>query len=423
MVARTPLVMAGGTVQELPAGDTLIATDAPALSRTLSHSNGGIGPSYLSIGPVTVNTVCSFRLPVRLPCSTTQWRLKGRNYDQLNVAAKTGFTLDQVIKGDMTAASTGATGQTGTFVGNVASTIFSGSAAIPGDGSFWVSDWVTAAADQFVEGKDHLVGIRFHTAASLAVQCGIGQCWRWSTVSGTDPTVAGSGGTVSFIPGDWVIEYQTTSRKRATLVIGDSIPEGTQGISYLANSSTSNIQPTAWWRGMWEQWAARRGDMLIQRNCLFGSYAQQWANSSFGGWGRQAINSGVFDIAVITLGINDLTAGRTFAQLQADYINCIANVRALVGNSIPLYCTNLMPNSLTATGLSSPEGYRQQFNNWLSSYPGGVSGVIDLDSEVRTAASSVTSTVAVDLAMTSDGVHPSYQGTSKLTDVLLTAIP
>jgi lysophospholipase L1-like esterase len=393
-------------------------TQNPVVSRRLSYSNGGLGTTgYSNLTNITVNTTCSYRIPIRLPCTTTQWRLKLRNYDQLNSTTKTAVTLDKIIMGDATAPSTGDIAGTGSFVGSAATTIFTGTQSIPGDGSFYTTSWVTASGDQFEEGVDHLIGIGFHTASSLAMQVGIGFCWRWTSANGTDPTVAGSAATStsSYTPLDWVLEYETTNRKRAVLVIGDSISEGTSGPAKVLSGSNS-VVPTPLCEGMWELWAANRGDVMVQRNALFASPASSWAGSSWGGWTRQDTSLGQFDAAVIELGANDIAAGTegtNAATLKTNFISVITNLRAIVGSTVPIYVINVLPESWTTT----KEADRQIFNDWLGQLPAGVDYCIDLESVVRS-----TSTSVMDTALTCDAIHPSYVGHAKIANVLSGAI-
>lgn len=390
------------------------------MPQTLSYSNGGIGGQNYYYNTYTSTAItltnASVRIPVRLQCTTGQWRLKLRDYDSLLSAAKTPLTADGVSWGNMAAASTGATAQTGSYDSTGATAIVTTSAPIPGDGSFYVSPWVTASANQFQQGKDHLVGVAFHAPSMLSMQTGIGQCWYWGdNTSALSASVAGSAASnpASWIPIDWVIEYQPATTGEAWLIVGDSISEGTTGPAYALAGTITNAAPTALWRGQWEQWAARRG-VMVQRNCLYASPASTWANPSYTGWTRQDCTQGQFAGAVLALGANDIKGGRTFSQLQADYTSCLTNLRNLVGTTVPVYGLTVMAESMSGT----QETYRMQFNNWLTQGVTGLTGVVDVESEMRSVQSN-----ALDSQLTCDSIHPSYQGQAKLTEILLAAIP
>lgn len=396
----------------------------PSVSRTLSFSNGGQNSSlstYLSVTRTVTGTSFGFRLPVRLPADTTSWTVKLRNYNTFSAAAgATALTLDGIVWGPMAAPSVGDITQSGNFSGSTATTIAS-SGTIPADGTYYTSSSVTASGSQFTDGGDFLLGIAFHAAASTTLLAGIGQCWYWSNnTSAIAPATAASTATsaVQYIPLDVVIEYQTTNRKKAFLVVGDSIPEGTTGAAYGLNS-TSNIVAAPLHRGYVEQWARKRGDMMVQRHCLFGSTAQTWSSSSYTGWTRQSTGSAAFDGAILTLGINDLAGGTTFANLKTYYASCITNIRSIIGTTAPIYATNITPEAFGTT----PEGYRRQFNDWLHQLPFGLAGVVDIESAVRPLALSTSGVNGMDYYLMSDGVHPSYQGVSKLTDALMAGIP
>lgn len=436
MVARTPLVMVGGTVQELPAADTLINTNAPGPLRRLSYSNGGQCSglsSYLSVTRTpAAGTTFGFRMPVRLLADTTRWRAKVRFYDQyLSAAGARPLTLTGMAWGPMAAGSAGTDGLSGNFAGGTATTITSTAQPIPNDGSFLTLDWVTAGGTQYSDGNDFCLALGFTAAASTTLLVGVGQSWFWNNAtSALNPSVAASSATTAaqFPPLDVVIEYETTTRKRAYLVLGDSIPEGAQGIAYYTNLNASNqptvnLQPTPLHLGYFEQWAARAG-VMVQRNCLFGSTAQQWASPSFGGYGRMDASLGQWDGAFLTLGCNDIAGGTTYSTLLGYYASCIANLRALIGNTVPLYLVNIMPENFP-TGANSKELYRLQMNGYLGRKPAGTNGTIDADSAVRgwlTSAAGVSSS-NMDYALSCDGIHPSYQGSVRLADAVAAAVP
>jgi hypothetical protein len=411
----------------------------PLTSRTLSYSNGGQNSSlssYLSVTRTVTGTSFSIRVPIRLPANTTSYTIKLRNYNTFSAAAgATALTLDGIVMGAMAAPSVGTTGQTGNFSGSTATTLVSTSATIPADGTFYTSPSITASGAQFTDGGDYILGIAFHAAASTTLLAGIGQCWYWNNnTSAINPATAASTATsaAQYIPLDVIVEYQVSNRKRAFLVVGDSIPEGTTGQAYgitaLANAGgtgTSSITATPLHRGYVEQWARKRGDMMVQRHCLFASTAQTWANASYTGWTRQSTGSAAFDGAILTLGINDLAGGTTFANLQTYYASCLTNIRSIIGTSAPIYATNITPETFTATqgSTTTPEYYRRQFNDWLAQLPYGLAGVVDLESAMRPLAASSSGVNGLDYFLMSDGVHPSYQGVTKLTDALMAAIP
>jgi hypothetical protein len=388
------------------------------LTRQLCYSNGGQGGQNVYYGTSTTTQItltnASLRIPIRLPASTDWWQLNLRVYDALAGVAKTPVTGQGIMMGAHAPAGSGAVAQTGSFTGGVATSVVSSPFTIPGDGTFYSSPQVTTT--QFQDGQDFLIAVAFNAAASTTMQTGIGSCWRWAdTTSAVNPAIAGStaASTASWIPIDWVLQYQTTNAKDAFLVVGDSISEGTVGPAYALTGSMTNAAPTPLWHGQWERWAARRGDMMVQRHCLYASSAQEWSNPAYNGWGRQYTGGGAFTGAALALGANDIKGGRTLAQLQADYINCLINLRAIVGGAVPVYALTVMPESM-----SNPnEGVRLAFNNWLGQLPAGITDVIDVESEMRSTQSS-----ALDSQLTCDSIHPSHAGQRKLTDVLMGAI-
>lgn len=402
------------------------ALSSTPVTRTLSYSNGGQGSglsTYLSVTRTQTGTNFGIRIPIRPPANMDSYTVKIRNYNQFTSAnGATTLTLDNMTIGAMTAPSVGSVAQTGNFSGGVGTTLAT-SGTIPNTSSFLS----VSGSGSLAEGTDYVLGISFHAASSTTLLAGIGQCWYWSNnTSAHNPATAASGATsaAAYIPLDVVIEYSSTNSKKAFLVIGDSICEGTQGIAYYDQSTaTNNIQPTPLHLGFLEQWCRRRGNVVTQRHCLFASTAQTWASSSYGGWSRMNTGSGSWSGAIIALGANDIAGGRTFAQLQTDYTSCISNAQAIVGTSVPIYAVTVMPESFT-TGFSAAEGYRLSFNAWLAQLPYGVTSCIDFDSALRGWASSSGSlaTNAMDFALSCDGIHPSYQGSTVLADTLMGSV-
>lgn len=390
------------------------------VTRQLCYSNGGTGGQNVSYGTSTSTQItlsaASLRLPIRLLGNTDWWQLNLRVYDSLLGVTKTGVTGQAIMMGAHAPAATGALAQTGSFTGGAATSVVASPFTIPGDGTFYSCPTVTDPGSQFTDGQDFLVAVAFNPATATTMQTGIGSCWRWAdTTSAVNPALAGStaASTASWIPIDWVLQYQVTNSKNAFLVVGDSISEGTVGPAYAISGSMTNAAPTPLWHGQWERWAARRGDMMVQKHALYASTAQAWANPAYTGWSRQYTGGGAFTGAALALGANDIKGGRTFTQLQADYINCIINIRNIIGPSAPLYALTVMAESMT----SPAEGYRIAFNNWLSQLPYGITEVIDVESGMRS-----IQTSALDSQSTCDSVHPSHQGQRHLADLLFAAI-
>lgn len=396
----------------------------PSTGRTLSCSNGGQGGQsalYVAGTATTLTSVTnlSFRVPFTLQGNADSFYIDIANYNTgASSNGGTTFTIDKVVSGQATARALGDTTPTGNFNGSTATTLAT-SGTVPNTGSYLTLGPFTADLPQ--DGVDWLLGIACH-ASSTTLQTGIGKAWRWAdTTSAVNPATASSGGTVSWIPLDVVVRFTTTNRKKAMLVIGDSIPEGAQGPSWAVTSARTDVVPTPWADRFWDQWAARKGNWMVQNHSLYGGFAQTWASNTYRGWTRLSTSGGAFDAAVLALGCNDIANGRTAAQIQADLISCLTNIRAIVGTTVPIYVANFTPyNTYTTTN----EGIRKAMNSWFSQRPAGISGVIDLESGSRITSASATSTTvtAYDTQLTCDGTHPSYEGTSRIVTNLMAMV-
>ncbi|MFF4027026.1 SGNH/GDSL hydrolase family protein [Nocardia elegans] len=392
----------------------------PLITRTLSYTNGGLGGS-VATSPWASGTTGSWRFVVKLPETTTQWRIKLRNYDTGSAATKTALTGKKIIHGDHSRVlAAGSNGSTGSFIGSTATTIVGADFTIPGDGSWYTSPWVTASADQFSAGVEHLVGINVTAASSLAVQAGCGRAWWWSNAtSGADPTIAGSAATnqTTYIPVDWVIEYQVTSWRKAYLFVGDSICEGIMG------SRNATPSPTPLWRNYPNLWAASN-NALVTNISLAGITANAFSFTTIPAWSRVDHSGAAYDAAVIALGSNDLSTGlRTLAQLQADILTTITNVRAVVGSTKPIYVATIIARTMASNGTTPNqttwESYRNDYNSWLVEGGAGVDGVIDMDAATRGTSTSTLWPTYV----TTDNIHPAYLGNQQMATALAMTIP
>lgn len=409
----------------MEAGIAAAKVDYPTVNRTLSFSNGGQGGQsalYVAGTATTLASVTalSFRFPFVLPADVTSFYVDIANYNTGGSAAGTNtLTLVKACAGQATARAVGDVGPTGNFLGNTATTLAS-SGTIPTNGGYLTLGPFTT--DLPKDGVDWLLAIAA-TCSSQTLSTGIGKVWRWAnSTSATDPTVASSGGTASWVPLDVVVRYTTSNNKKGLLVIGDSIPEGSQGPSWAMTGARTDIVPTPLSDRFFDQWAARRGDWMVQNHSLYGAFAQTWASSSYRGWTRLATSGGAFDAAVLALGCNDIALGRTVAQIQADFISCLTNLRAIVGTSVPIYALNYTPYNTYTTTM---EGYRKTLNGWLAQRPAGIAGCIDVESgsRVTSATATLTTATAYDTQLTCDGTHPSYEGTERIVQAVTAAMP
>lgn len=120
---------------------------------------------------------------------------------------------------------------------------------------------------------------------------------------------------------------------------------------------------------------------------------------------------------ICQLGINDITNGRTVAQLQADYLTIW---QALCDRGYKVYQTTLTPVTTSTDSwvtvlnqtVTANESKRTQINDWLRTCPSPLSGVFDVADAVETARNTGIWMLdpASGLKTTTDGTHPSSAG-------------
>ncbi|NKY48035.1 SGNH/GDSL hydrolase family protein [Nocardia cerradoensis] len=411
MVERRPLVLDGGTVKELADGDSLQRA-LPLRTMILPHTNGGLGGTVAT--SLAAGTAGSTRFVVKLPVDVNRWRIKIRNRDS-SETAKTSATLKKLVVGQHSLPGTGDASDTGSFAGSAATTIVSTDQTIPGDGSYYVSPWVTTAGALFTANQEWLLAFGWTFASSTAVQTGAGKAWTWTNAtSGTDPTVAGSGGTVTFVPFEWVIEYECTTRRQVCFVIGDSIFEPIGG---GRGTSSASIAPTPLWRGNVYLWAAEHNRLVVNISLAgwkLSDYATDMSNVIIAHiWNRLSLGTYPIDELLISGGSNDaFGGGGTLATMQAAVLTLISRVQTLASFTGPVYMGTIIPR--TTTG----DTVRAAYNDWLSLKPSFCTAVIDFAGAMRGASST-----ALWPDYTCDTIHPSWLGHRRMATELATMLP
>jgi hypothetical protein len=399
--------------QEMKTKATVDQVYGSSVTRTLPYTNGGLGGTVTS--SLAATTAGSCRFSVELPVDVSQWRIKIRNRDSAETA-KTAATLKKLVVGLHSLPSTDATGaDSGSFTNSTATTIVSTDQTIPGDGTYYTSPWVTTAGSLFTANTEWLVAFGYTFASSTAVQTGAGKAWYWSnSTSATDPTIAGSGGTVSFLPFDVIIEYQSTSRRKVCLVIGDSIFEPIAGSK---GTTSASIAPTPLHRGNVYQWAAQHNRLIVNMSLAgwkLSDYATTLSNASVAHiWDRLNLTSYTLDEVLICGGSNDIFgASATLSGLQTSVNTLVSRLRTTYSFTGPVYMGTVI--SRTSTG----DSVRLAYNDWLGSGPSFCSAVVDFAGATRG-----TSSTALWPDYTCDTIHPTWLGHRRMAIELGTVLP
>ncbi|WP_280431632.1 GDSL-type esterase/lipase family protein [Nocardia brasiliensis] len=380
-------------------------TGLAKVTRIISYCTGGMDGSVPGTS-TTVNTQAGIRTSVKVPVSSTRWRVKLRNYGMTGTA-KTGLTGKGIKFGEAARVTSGAgtTSRTGGFVGNAATTLIGTDFVIPGDGSYWSLPWITDQALQLQAGKDHLLAIGYTVASSLAVQNTWGECFYWgNSATALDPTVTAGSSIPAGIPLDIVIEYECVTTRSAWLFIGDSIAEGVVG---NRGTSSASVVPQPVWKAYPHQWAARN-NALVCNISLSGMQTGQYLPAQFPQFfARLDLAGAKFDGCVIATGSNDFQNGRTLAQYQSDISALVSQVRSVIGDR-PIYYCSTIPRSSTGNTV------RIAANEWLASLPYGAAGFVDMDAAMRT----TVDATALPADMTTDTIHPSFKGSERMAAAL-----
>lgn len=356
-----------------------------------------------NMGSTTVQS-CGLRMLVKVPENTTRWRFVARNFDVSNPAggAEQALTGTGLVIG---LSAYGADGvRTHNFEGGVGTTLIGTNFPIPGDGSFFVSDWFTAANQQLQAATEYVLAVGYTRPTSGAVKNAVGQCYRWTTAaSALNPAITSGGITTTLgTPLDWGIEYEVDTSRKHFFLVGDSIAEGITGISGGTNNTAWRQVPlwTAWPR----QWAEGH-DALVTMLAVNGFAAANYASASFDvmfdrfDWAAMKI-----DGVILALGANDVIS-QTLAQFQASISSINDKITARVGHQAPTWMCTVIPRN----GLDGTQNTRRRsYNTWMfEQFPFGIAGVIDADYRFRVS-SAQEDTYTPELY--TDGIHASLRG-------------
>jgi len=177
--------------------------------------------------------------------------------------------------------------------------------------------------------------------------------------TGTITNFNGPANDVGFGP-TAVIGWPSTGKNNATMIVGDSIPNGTgflpgtfvmgQGFAgyALMNAKVPAVNIT-------------RSGELVNNAVAYGTFLR-----------RSALTQG-FKYAITEYGTNDIGGSRTYAQITTDLLN---HWKYLARRGMTVYQTTILPRNTTSNGWqtvagqalyagSTQEGIRQQLNQWL----------------------------------------------------------
>lgn len=389
----------------------------PTVTRVMSYSNGGMFSTIPELTPANLGPAGGWRQPMRIAAYTTRWRLRVRNFNGRDNSAENPLTGKKIIFGDelLNPTAVPALG-TGNFTGSPgsATTIIDADFAIPGNGEWYVTPWIEDSNLQFGADKSRLLALSFTSVGGSASMghtlMGAGFVYWWqdatSAVDATRLTGTVTAAIGTYIPLDWVIDYEVTSDQKAFLFIGDSITEGISGGKGLGSA------PNGVWRSAPQIWG-RRNNVLVANMSLAGALTQNFHNPNFSIWKRFDHDNAKYDGAVIALGSNDCAnvsagTGASLAVMQSNILEIIAKAKSLMGPDKPVYVSNITCRS-DGTMTATEDDQRLAYNQWLSQLPSGlIAGVIDAEGATR--GDFGVSPKALNPAHSTDLVHMSYAG-------------
>jgi lysophospholipase L1-like esterase len=380
----------------------------PAVTKrvTLPIGATGYGAAAGNYSPATVDILQ--RTLIKLPATTTRWRLRVRNYPFAAGPPITGaVTFSNVYAGTPQFPSAGGA-WAGTFT-SAPTSVLSGFST-PTDGAETISAWVTAAGSQFQAGTIYGLSWGLTGAGGQAFSQDYGNCLAWNgTGSSAAAGNAATPGTSALGPLallDVRIEAEAVTPTPVGLFIGDSITWGANPTGSGATSFAFPYQAFPVAAGLQQGFLAINLGVpgLFTTNALtFSSYIYR----------RADLVTTVPDFAVVMFGTNDIANGVSLATWEQNMATIIAAIRKIGISRV--YAATVTPRSYTA---GSQETERTGMNAFLRTLPNGIDGLFDFDK--ATALQATPNNPDADLIPSSPSLnpHPSLAGYAKLAQTV-----
>ncbi|MDR7081448.1 lysophospholipase L1-like esterase [Arthrobacter ginsengisoli] len=325
-----------------------------------SFGGGGGASATTSVSEMIVRT------PFRLPVKPTRARLHVQNRNlKDNLGLTPGaFAFTGLWIGKPVLDSVG--GLTANFT--AAPTNVIGAFSTPADGSEYVSAWFDTSA--IIDAKtDYALSYGYTCTAGQSTHRATGFHW-WSNITGdaAKANLQNMVGTVTTNQSphlDIWLEYEFAATNPVNLHVGDSLTDGQMAI-YGARDSYP------------QQFSRRTGAVAATLAFSGSSLSPGWDITS-PKYGKYA--GLVFDAMYVHLGTNDINAGASLATVQTRLGIALDKLRTTYGN-VPVYLGIVPPRNFGA----GPEAVRVAYNTWLRTLPFGVTGTMDFDRAVRSAA-------------------------------------
>lgn len=356
---------------------------------------GGNTNSSIGVG----SNGASIRNTMRLPVTTTRWRLRLANKnmrDDLATAGAFDFT-------GMWAARYGnvATGWGGAF--GPTPTQYLDAWSVPDLGAGYTSPWITDPTRQFTANIGYQLALGYVGAAGVSVVRGYaGTFYTSDKAHASQVAPAVTAAEVSVF--DWWIEYESLTDAPAIVWFGDSLSVGRRGAGDAGLGSMSAAAPAY----------GVRTRSLVLNNSFSGSTLSTFSDTTKERMTRFGTAQGfAWDAAIVALGTNNIENGDDVATIKTAYGNTLNAIRTLYAPSRIYVCT--IPARVYTGDDTAKHVVRNEINTWLETLPFGVQGCFRLDQAVKNPAGGNTLDPAVVIA---DNTHMNTIGSQRMSLVL-----
>ncbi|MCD2099516.1 SGNH/GDSL hydrolase family protein [Rhodococcus qingshengii] len=341
------------------------------------------------------------RIPFKSPVQTTRWRMKIRNF-ATDGAAGAGDPVIGLSGLALGVAQLDAEGNpNGAYIpGTGVALATGGDYTIPADGTYWTSPWYDQPAHQIAPGRIHLLSIANRIPAGESKRVLMGTGWQWNGAETVvDPAVAPYSVTPSQSRFEVVVEFESSTVRKVGAFIGDSIVDGVTAGRQASHQAWPML------------WANSHNSIAINAG-VSGRTLANWANINHPVWTSVDWANVTADFGFIALGTNDISTGTaTLADLKANFLATLANLRTKIGADRPMYASTVLPRKFNEAN----ETLRKQYNAWLATCPGGLATVFDFATVMLDPA--VAAPPQLLPVYDSDGSHPTPLGYLRMASI------
>lgn len=360
-----------------------------------------------------------FRQIDKLPVTPTRWRLRIANLYALSGNGGTGtVTMTSAWIGAPALPTTTATPRWGGAFSAAPTNLVNTTQSVGNTaGTEYVSPWFDSSTYAITAQTPFALSFGFQNTGGTWFAENYGGCFFASQSANAGQTTAPSG-LSAFRTLDVRFEYEYTSGEKVVVAVGDSITLGRDGGDTITPGGCFGYEG-------WPERASLAQGWAVVNLGASSQTASNFTTSTNWDWARADLATTVPDVAIISLGTNDIQNSTSATSIEGYLASAINNLRVFGVKEI--WLGTIIPRGWT----DAREATRTAVNTWIRQTPLDIDGVVDFDKAISrhgdtvvTTANTTSGTATITLAGQGNAVYPGALVSSTaggLTNSLVTA--